>query len=137
MRQRAWDEVKIALMDYPKADWYVQQIRMSKLFPYNPIDENADISSGSFSPDGIVNKVISIQDDVTLNRIRYQQQVIKRRLKCSPCWLQEIIELMYFQDTKLKLTPACEIAGVDFRAGKKAYEAFMSELAGDLGILTF
>lgn len=137
MRQRAWDEVKIALMDYPKADWYVNQIRMSKLFPYNPIDDNAGISSGSFSPDGIVNKVISIQDDVTLNRIRYQQQVIERRLKCSPCWLQEIIELMYFQDTKLKLTPACEIAGVDFRAGKKAYEGFMTGLAGELGILTF
>lgn len=137
MRQQAWNEVKIALIDYPKCEWYINQIRQEKLYPYKPTDVNDDISSGSFSPDGISNRVISIQEDVTYNRLVFQRDTIKRKLDASPAWVSELVALMYFGEDELKLTPACQLLGINWRTGKKAYETFMEELAKDLGILTF
>lgn len=137
MRQQAWDEVKTVLTDYPKYEWYINQVRESVLYPWKPSDANADISSGSFSPDGVVNKVIKIEDNIILNRLMFQKNVVEKKLAETPEWLVELIDIMYFGNNHLKLRPASELVGVSYRTAKKYHEEFMIDLAGMLGIIRF
>ena len=136
MRQQAWDEVKTALYDYPKTDWYLNQLRQNKLFPYVPNDLNKDFKGGGYSPDGIVNKVISIHDDILYRRLSFQRDTIQNELENSEKWLKDLITLMYLNPTKLKLKPASELVGKSWRTAKAGHEEFMENLARRLGILT-
>ena len=137
MRQEAWDEVKIALYDYPKLDYYINQLRQEKLFPYLPNDDNSWIRGEGTNSDMVSRQVISINDDIVYKRLCFQREQIRRSLEQSPEWLRDLIGLMYLRSTRLKLKPASELVGKDYRAAKKGHEQFMTELAQSLGIITF
>lgn len=136
VRQQAWNEVKTALYDYPKTEYYLNQLRQNKLFPYVANDLNKDFKAGGYSPNGVVNKVISIHDDVLYRRLLFQHDTIENELENSETWLKDLITLMYINPNKLKLKPASELVGKSWRKAKEEHEQFMERLARRLGILT-
>lgn len=135
MRQQAWNEVKIALFDYPNYDAYINSVRQSKLYPYKQSDENIGGGKSSGGKGGLDNTVIALADDVLLRRLIFQRDTIKRRLDLSPEWVRDMISLMYFSSNRLPISKACDFVGRDRRTCKKYHEEFVSNLAGDLGIL--
>lgn len=137
MRQQAWNECKTALYDYPKTEYYLNRIRTEKLFPYTSTDDNKGVGSTGFSSDGIVNKVISIHDDVLYRRLIFQRDVIENELNNSPSWVADMIRLMYLNREPIALKPASELVGKNWRTAKLYHEKFMVSLAQNLGIITF
>ncbi|MBK0347867.1 hypothetical protein JDW15_04310 [Aerococcaceae bacterium zg-ZJ1578] len=137
MRQQAWNECKTVLRDYPKTDYYLNRIRTEKLFPYTATDDNRGVAKSGYNADGIVNKVISIHDDVLYRRLIFQRDVVENELNNSPAWLADMIRLMYFNREPLALKPASELVGKNWRTAKQHHERFMVRLANNLGIITF
>lgn len=135
MRQQAWDEVKIALRDYPHYDRYINEIRQKHIYPYIPTDSNIGGSRGSRDISGLDGTVVSIADDMMLNRIIFQKKMINDRLSRSESWVRQLIALMYFGDSNVRLSTASELVGRDRRTGKKYHNEFMEGLAKDLGVI--
>ena len=133
MRQQAWDEVKTVLKDYPKYNWYIDQIRFSKLYPYKVTDENIGGGKASSRGDGLERTVISIADDVTIKRLEFQRKAVEDALRVSPEWVEDLITLMFFEGERMSLTQAGELVGKSFRTAKKYYLEFMEEVADNLG----
>lgn len=133
MRQQAWDEVKTVLKDYPKYDWYIDQIRFSKLYPYKTTDENIGGGKSSSRGDGLERTVISIADDVTIKRLEFQRKAVDDALNSFSDWVGDLIALMFFKGERLSLTQAGELVGKSFRTTKKYYLEFMEEVADNLG----
>lgn len=138
MRQQAWEEVKIVLNDYPRYDWYINQILNERLNPWRPSDENVGGGKSSSSDNSKLERVVvSIADDMTLRKLEFQRNMVKRKLDRSPEWLKELIAYMHFGTEKMALRPASELVGKSWRLAKKEYSNFMEELAGELGIIRF
>lgn len=134
MRQEAWDELKLVLHDYPFYDHYLREMRYSKLYPYRRPDENIGGGKASMSPDGIERTVVTIADDMVMNKMQFQQRVVEETLDKSPEWVGELIEMMYFHKERKSMTEASQLVGRNWRTCKKAYVEFMERLAGNLGI---
>lgn len=135
MRKQAFDEVKIALMDYPKYDLYLESLRTSKMYPHIQSDENIGGSHGSLKLDRLENTVISIVDDLVYRKIRFQQAVIKERLERTPSWVCDLIGLIYFSTNPVSMRTASDLVGRDRKTCKKYHDDFMERLAGDLGVI--
>lgn len=139
MRQSAWEEVKTALLDYRKYDWYIREYEQSILNPWVPSDANAGIRSkgGATGDNSMFNKVYRLGEDQALKKIKFYKATIENHLANSPDWLVDLITIMYFGKEQRKLRPASELVGVGYRKAKEGHNAFMEELARLLGIITF
>lgn len=135
MRQEAWDEVKIALKDYPRYDFYINQVRMGLLHPYSRTDDNIGGSKGTRNTEGLDYKVISITEDVMLRKLEFQKDTITHRLSLEPQWVRDMIQMMYFNSNHLPLYKVADFVGRDPKTCKKYHTAFMEGLARDLGVV--
>lgn len=113
--------VKYVLYDYPKLDGYIKKELEKVKEPY---------------PNYRGQPIVLVKSMTLIERSREQKEIIESLLERSPEWVQELIELMYFNNKRYTVTLASELVGYDRRTGQKYHKEFLHQLATELGIWT-
>lgn len=138
MKRSTIRKIEDILRDYPKIDKYIEQREQELRYPMKPADDNVGGGKTSLEHDvGMLNTLITIDDDKRINALKRQRMIIDDCLDEAGNDTTVIINELYFkkhQQYTIDGLIANHLINVSHTKAFKLRNEFITECAKGLGL---
>lgn len=138
MKQSTIRKIEDILRDYPKMDKYIEQREQELRYPMKPADDNVGGGKTSLEHDvGMLNTLITIDDDKRINALKRQRMIIDDCLDEAGKDTTVIINELYFKKHQQYTIDGLIVNGLlqcSRRSAFRLKNEFISACATQLGL---